>query len=219
MACAARAGAARRLLDVLGMRNTTWLVAIAIVLVPVLAGAQPRPTAIPSSNGDGLDTHLFRPALDSRGLISLNGVDVLPAGRISVGLTMDYGRGLLRVADVGQKSTALVRDSFTGTFAFDYGIADRAVVGISAPALLMSGDPQPGTAGWGPLALDAQSNGHVALHGKLKLTRARRQELASPHRRRAAHHERLRGRGPSCGAELRVRAARLRQRQRRRPRR
>ena len=64
---------------------------------------------------EALTLPYLRPALDSRGLISLNGVDVLPAGRISVGLTMDYGRGLLRVADVGQKSTALVRDSFTGT--------------------------------------------------------------------------------------------------------
>ena len=172
MAREARARRARRLLQLLGMRSTTWLLSLAVVLVPLAAGAQPRPSAISTSNGDGLDTHLFRPALDSRGLISLNGVDVLPAGRISVGLTMDYGRGLLRVADVGQKSTALVRDSFTGTFAFDYGIADRAVVGIVAPALLMSGDPQPGTAGWGPQALDAQSIGHVALHGKLKLTRA-----------------------------------------------
>jgi len=153
-------------------RTYACLVSLVLLLAPLTAGAQPRPSAIPSSNGDGLDTHLSRPALDSRGLISVNGVDVLPAGRISVGLTMDYGRGLLRVADAGQKSTALVRDSFTGTFAFDYGIADRAVVGISAPALLMSGDPQPGPPGWGPQALDAQSIGHVALHGKLKLTRA-----------------------------------------------
>lgn len=150
-----------------------FLLLIPLVLAsPAVARAQPRPNAIPSSNGDGLDTHLFRPALDSRGLISVNGVDVLPAGRISLGLTMDYGRNLLRVPDVGQKSDALVRDSFTGTFHFNYGIGDRAVVGVSAPALLMSGDPQPGTAGWGPQALDAQSIGFVALHGKVKLTRA-----------------------------------------------
>lgn len=167
------ASGAHRLLHLRDMcRRTVWLVSLALLLPPLAARAQARATAIPSANGDGLDTHLFRPALDSRGLVSVNGVDVLPAGRISVGLTMDYGRGLLRVADVGQKSTALVRDSFTGTFAFDYGIADRAVVGLSAPALLMSGDAQPGTAGWGPQALDAQSIGHVALHAKLKLTRA-----------------------------------------------
>lgn len=150
----------------------TCLLAVALFLTPIAAHAQAAVNAIPSANGDGLDTHLFRPALDSRGLISVNGVDVLPAGRISLGLTMDYGRNILRVPDVGQASTALVRDSFTGTFHFDYGIGDRAVVGLSAPAILMSGDPQPAVAGWGPQALDQQSIGFVALHGKLKLTRA-----------------------------------------------
>jgi OmpA-OmpF porin, OOP family len=167
------------LLDAPSMRSTkTWLISLAslatfaIGLAPLTARAQPTPTAIPTSNGDGFDTHLFRPALDSRGLISVNGVDVLGGGKISLGLTMDYGRGLLRVRDVGQPSTTLVNDSFTGTFHFNYGIANRAVVGISAPAVLMSGEVQPGVAGWGPQALDAQSLGHVALHGKLKLTRA-----------------------------------------------
>ena len=159
------------------MRSITpLLLSLAIgvtpVVMPVVAHAQPRPKALAASNGEGLDTHLFRPALDSRGLISVNGVDVLGAGQVSLGLTLDYGRGLLRVPDVGQKSTALVKDSFAGTFHFNYGIGDRAVVGIAAPALLMSGDPQPGVAGWGPQALDAQSIGHVALHGKVKLLRA-----------------------------------------------
>jgi OOP family OmpA-OmpF porin len=158
------------------MRSThAWLLSLAslaILFTPEMASAQARPNAIPGTNGSGLDTHLFRPALDSRGLVSVNGVDVLPAGRISLGLTMDYGHGILRVPDIGQKSTALVNDSFTGTFHFNYGIADRAVVGISAPAQLMSGDPQPGVAGWGPQSLDSQSIGYVALHGKLKLTRA-----------------------------------------------
>lgn len=165
------------------MRSThTWLPSLASLasfafVVTQLstssaASAQARPNAIPASNGSGLDTHLFRPALDSRGLISVNGVDVLPAGRISLGLTMDYGHGILRVPDIGQKSTALVNDSFTGTFHFNYGIGDRAVVGVSAPAQLMSGDPQAGVAGWGPQSLDSQSIGHVALHAKLKLTRA-----------------------------------------------
>lgn len=141
--------------------------AVAFAASPRTASAQPTPNAIPASNGDGIDTHLFRPALDSRGLISVNGVDVVDAGRVSLGLTLDYGRGLLRAP-----SQALVQDSFTGTFHFDIGIAGRAVVGISAPAILMSGDAQSNVVGWGPQALDAQGIGHVAIHGKLKLTRA-----------------------------------------------
>jgi outer membrane protein OmpA-like peptidoglycan-associated protein len=146
----------------------TLVSGLLLVAVPDVARAQEQP-AIPSANGDGFDTHLFRPALDTRGLISLNGVDVLPASRISLGLTIDYGRGLLRLPD---RHAKLVDHSFSGTLQFNYGIADRAVVGISAPAILLHGDAQPGVAGWSPLGLDGQSIGALALHGKLKLTRA-----------------------------------------------
>jgi outer membrane protein OmpA-like peptidoglycan-associated protein len=149
------------------MRRTTLLASLFASLWPIAAGAQ----AIPSSNGDGIDTHLFRPALDSRGLVSVNGVDVLPANRVSLGLVLDYGRGLLRARE-GDRDVRLVESSFAGTFFFNYGVADRAVLGVSAPAVLLSGDPHAGVPGWGPGALDAQSIGWVALHGKLKLTPA-----------------------------------------------
>lgn len=142
------------------------LLAFAIVATPLAARAQPRPPVIPSTNGDGIDTHLFRPALDSRGLIGVNGVDVLPGGRFSLGLTLDYGKNLLRAEE-----RPLVTSSFTGTMHVDYGIANRASVGVSAPAILMSGDATSSVAGWGPQALDAQSVGWVALHAKVKLAR------------------------------------------------
>jgi OmpA-OmpF porin, OOP family len=165
------------------MRNGRFalpgLALVAVMAMPSTAGAQPRPNAVPPTNGDGFDTHLFRPALDSRGFLSVNGVDVLRAGRVSVGLVLDYGRGLLRAPDVGQASTTLVNDSFTGTFAFNYGIADHVALGVSAPVIMMSGDEQfargtttPVVAGWGPQALDAQSFQHLAFHGKVKLTPA-----------------------------------------------
>lgn len=138
--------------------------------------AQSTPNAIARDNGGGFDTHLFRPAYDSRGLLSVNGVDVLGDGRFSVGLVMDYGRGILRVPDVGQKSTTLIDNSFTGTFHFNYGISQRLVIGLAAPVVLMSGEEQlrpagttPAVAGWGPQALDVQSMQHVALHAKLRL--------------------------------------------------
>jgi outer membrane protein OmpA-like peptidoglycan-associated protein len=112
--------------------------------------------------------------------LTVNGVDVLGANDVSLGLVLDYGRGILRVPDVGQKTPELVSHSFTGTFHFNYGIGNRAVVGVSAPVILMSGDaqltrgtpPTPAVAGWGTSALDVQTLQHVALHGKVKLTSA-----------------------------------------------
>ncbi len=139
---------------------------LAAMLVPLAANAQPRPNAIPTTNGDGIDTHLFRPALDSRGLVALNGVDVLDAGRVSLGLTIDYGRGLLRAP-----AQPLVANSFTGTLHFSYGIASRAVVGVSVPMLVLSGDATSSVSGWGPQTLDEQAIGWVALHAKVKLTK------------------------------------------------
>src|SRR5262245_43203766 len=118
------------------------LFAIALMALPSNASAQPRPNAVPDSNGAGFDTHLFRPALDSRGLVSVNGVDVLGDGRFNLGLVLDYGRGILRVPDVGQKSTTLIDHSFMGTFHFAYGIANRASIGISLPVILMKGEDQ-----------------------------------------------------------------------------
>src|SRR5512140_1678597 len=113
-------------------------VAIAAVM-PTVVLAQTRTRSTLDSNGGGLDTHLLRPALDSRGLLTVNGVDVLPAQDFSFGLTLDYGRGLLRLPE-GSPSARLVSDSFTGTFLASYGIGDRAVVGVSVPVVGLSGD-------------------------------------------------------------------------------
>src|SRR6187401_3245852 len=65
-------------------------------LLPAVARAQSVPRAPASLNGDGADTHLFRPAVDSKGFFSVNGTRILPANGISFGLVLDYGRSILR---------------------------------------------------------------------------------------------------------------------------
>lgn len=116
----------------------------------------------------GMDTHLFRPALDSKGFLTMNGTDVLGDGDIMFGLVLDYGRNLLRTngsdVPIGPDGVscsfgrcdgdgdlvlpgndhgvpALVEDSFQGTFALNYGLGNAAVVGIQVPVVLMAGDP------------------------------------------------------------------------------
>src|SRR5262245_66574940 len=93
------------------------------------ASAQP----IPPGNGDGFDTHLFRPALDSKGFFHTNGTDILGKNDISLGLVIDYGRELLRVKGVGQESPNLIDHSFQGTFAFNYGLLNVAALGLTLP--------------------------------------------------------------------------------------
>ncbi len=150
----------------------------------------------------GMDTHLFRPALDSKGFLTMNGTDVLGADDIMFGLVLDYGRNILRTTgselpdptctrgvcfddsdDVPNTPEhgvgAVIDDSFQGTFAFNYGVANAAVVGIQVPVILMTGDPaynigpesELGGANYNTVALDQQSISTVAVHGKLRLTR------------------------------------------------
>ena len=151
-------------------------------------------------NGDGMDTHLFRPALDSKGFFSVNGSDILGHGNISFGLVLDYGKSIMRTRndDVpsdaagaqcdsptcevapgdGSGVSALVQNSFQATFGFNYGLFNRAVVGLSMPVILMGGNPayQIGPNGdlYNTTDLDAQKISTLALHGKYRLTRVDR---------------------------------------------
>jgi len=187
-------------------RASQTAILLSILGAPAVAAAQER---APSGNGDGMDTHLFRPAVDSKGFFSVNGSDILGAKNLSFGLVLDYGRNLMRTRErrvpngtfsneqgneveaeckdegcvvspgedgVGVK--ALVPNSIQGTFGFNYGIANVAVVGLSIPVVLMTGDPAYGIGPSGntynSAELNAQKISTLALHGKVRLTRVDR---------------------------------------------
>jgi OOP family OmpA-OmpF porin len=145
--------------------------AFLVTACPRAAEAQfASPTRAPATNGDGMDSHLFRPAIDSKGFFSVNGSDILGAGNVSFGLVLDYGHALMRTrsskvpqgtfTDIdgmvhtdecvdencsmttgeGAGVKALVQNSFQGTFGFNYGVANMGVVGLSIPVNLMTGD-------------------------------------------------------------------------------
>jgi outer membrane protein OmpA-like peptidoglycan-associated protein len=185
------------------LRASTLLslcVGLAVLLgLPAPASGQPAssPSRVSNSNGDGMDTHLFRPALDSKGFFSVNGSDILGHNNISFGLVLDWGHAIMRTrsddvpsdaagdeceneeCDVapgdGSGVKALVANSFQATFGFNYGLFNRAVVGIHAPVILMNGNPayQIGPNGglYNSADLDAQKLSTLALHGKYRLTR------------------------------------------------
>src|SRR5687768_13008709 len=67
------------------------LAAVPIAHVPT-AHAQERAGRLTAG---GMDLHLFRPAVDSKGHLSVNGTDVLPHLGISFGLILDGGFGML----------------------------------------------------------------------------------------------------------------------------
>jgi hypothetical protein len=147
--------------------------ALAILGAAAEARAQSTPNAIPSTNGSGMDTHLFRPAMDSKGLFTINGTDILGSKDFSLGLVLDYAHVLLRTGV--SSHSQLIDNSFQGTLQFNYGIANRIVVGLDLPVDLMSGSPlDPATqaiyAGkWGPAKLDFQGIGYLGAHAKWRI--------------------------------------------------
>jgi OmpA-OmpF porin, OOP family len=157
---------------------------VAILLARPLAAQEAQ--RAPAQNGDGMDSHLFRPAVDSKGFFSVNGTDILGHNDISFGLILDYGKNLLRTnpkrEDVpgyeGPGVDSLVDDSFQGTFHFNYGLFNRLVVGLSVPVILMAGGEandigQTGNT-YDTQKLDAEKISTLALHAKLRLTRVER---------------------------------------------
>jgi outer membrane protein OmpA-like peptidoglycan-associated protein len=153
--------------------------ALATLLSLVLARsnkacAQSTGDALPSANGSGFDTHLFRPAMDSKGLFSVNGSDVLGANEYSFGLVLDYGHQILRAPSGGG---ALINHSFQGTFEANYGLFNQLVVGVDVPVDLMSGGARsdPANAGlWTTQTLNFQGVGDLGAHAKWRVTRVER---------------------------------------------
>jgi hypothetical protein len=78
----------------------------------------------------------------------------------------------------GSGVKALVANSFQATFGFNYGLFNRAVVGLTMPVILMGGNPayQIGPNGglYNSADLDAQKISTLAIHGKYRLTRVDR---------------------------------------------
>ena len=166
-------------------------------LLAVSGGTFAQEPRVADKNGEGLDTHLFRPAIDSKGFMAINGSDILGANDISFGLVLDYGRNLLRTNDerdacggpgesacpnggqsLDRGVDALVKNSFQGTFGFNYGIANIGSIGITVPVILMAGNEANEIGATNDTydtgKLDSQKISTVALQGKLRLTRVDR---------------------------------------------
>jgi outer membrane protein OmpA-like peptidoglycan-associated protein len=153
----------------------------ALAAVAALLGALAPATSLAqnpragTSNGEGFDTHLFRPAVDSKGFFSVNGAEVLGANDISFGLVTDYGHQLLRLSP-GHGQDAMITHAFQGTLGISYGLFNRLVVGVSTPVVLQTGDellqvgPPANLYDTGKLD-QQQFFTHVAAHAKVKIVR------------------------------------------------
>ena len=154
-----------------------------------VAGPAPRVGAQSAELAEerGMDLHLFRPAVDSKGLFTVNGTDIIGHLDFSFGLVLDGGFGLLPFQGFVNDSAVMAADAnrrdhlvdqyLSGTFHFNLGLGNLAVVGIQIPAQFAGGDnvTAPGVFNV-PAAngLDQQGLGNITLHGKFRLARVER---------------------------------------------
>jgi outer membrane protein OmpA-like peptidoglycan-associated protein len=153
---------------------TTFTATFAGGLGEAAAQSSPPPR-VAEGNGAGMDLHLFRPAVDSKGFFSVNGADVLGHKDLSFGLVLDYGHALLPT-NPGHGADYLVEHALQGTFQFDVGLANFLVLGVSAPIVVNGGETALDV-GAGPgknandTGLNAQALGNVAVHAKVRILR------------------------------------------------
>jgi OOP family OmpA-OmpF porin len=160
---------------------------IAIPIFVLALSLTGRAGAQASLENGGGDLHMFRPAVDSKGLFTLDGTDILGHTDFSFGLVLDAGFGLVPFegftnsdatnAESAERRSHLVDQLSTGTFHFNFGLFNSLVVGVQVPVHIASGPNVvvPGvynSAGAG--GLDYQGLGNITVHGKVRITRVER---------------------------------------------
>src|SRR5690606_12248864 len=158
-----------------GMRRTLLaLPALALLALPAPAAGQV---------GGDIDLQAFRPAMDSRGYITVNASQVLGHGEPSFGLVTTWGRGVLRFEDGA--SSYEVEDVITPTLVGAVGLRLAGLeleLGGALPFTVVSGDRQPDSDAGTPgdpnddlrYRFDGQGLGDAALHLKWRLRAASR---------------------------------------------
>ena len=136
------------------------------------------PQAALAQSGGSIDLGFFRPAMDSRGMLSVNASQVLGPGELSFGLVSAWGTGLLRF-DSGT-ATYEVQNVLTPTLIGAIGMRPLGLeleLGVALPFGVMSGDRGPDSDGGTPTdpnddrrwQFSGQGIGDLTVQGKLRL--------------------------------------------------
>ncbi|MFK7985303.1 MAG: OmpA family protein [Sandaracinaceae bacterium] len=178
--------------------------ALALIALSFAQPAQAQESSAGRLNvgNGGMDLHLFRPAVDSKGHLSVNGTDVLPHLGISFGLLLDGGFGILPFDGFVNENDVLAADAnycggrdgllcgrlvdtqLTGLLHFNLGLANLMIVGVQIPVSIASGanvtvpgsyNDVTGTPN-STTGLDNQSLGNIAIHGKIRILRQERND-------------------------------------------
>ncbi|MCX7807637.1 MAG: hypothetical protein N2515_03430, partial [Deltaproteobacteria bacterium] len=183
-----------------GWKNWIWSGLIYSALLSSTASVQAQLTGNGLPAGVGMDLQLFRPAMDSKGYLSVNGSDVLGHLDFSFGLIVSGGFGLIPFDGFRNDRTVSAMEIdkrqrcpnnilcgravdyiFTGILHGNLGIGNFLEVGVQIPLAFASGpnltipgvlnDYAEGRDGQG---IAYQGFGNIVLHSKARLLRADR---------------------------------------------
>jgi OmpA-OmpF porin, OOP family len=142
----------------------------------------------------GFDMRLFRHAVDSKGIASVNGTDILGHLDYSFGLILDGAFNLAPYSgfindssdspDDAERTDFLVKQYFTGVLHFNLGLFNKLVIGAQLPIIAIRGQnvTVPGqynesADGLGNGGLDYQGIGNLVLHAKYRILRMEQQPI------------------------------------------
>jgi outer membrane protein OmpA-like peptidoglycan-associated protein len=135
-------------------------------------GASALAVAEPAGN---IDINVFRPAMDSRGYLTVNASQVLGDKELSFGLgSLDWGHGLLKLDANGSTYSIdnIISATLIGAFGLHAGPLELEF-GASVPFVIMSGDRGPDM-GDLQFKLDGQGVGNIGLHVKTRFLKTSR---------------------------------------------
>jgi OOP family OmpA-OmpF porin len=136
-----------------------------------------------------VDLQVFRPAVDSKGFITLNASQILAPKDFSFGLTLTLARKPLAFEDnsvAGQQNTWAVDNLITSSFQGAVGLFARRQIGFELgfvlPVSILAGRGNPSDPGANAAntnddrdyRFDGQGLGDIVLHPKLRLSNASR---------------------------------------------
>jgi OOP family OmpA-OmpF porin len=102
------------------------------------------PAAAQSTDGANIHLNAFRPALDSRGYITVNASQVLGHNELSFGLVLNWSRNVLVFEDGDTRYAVenVITPTLVGAYGLKFGPAELEL-GLSMPFGVMSGDRNP----------------------------------------------------------------------------
>ena len=143
-------------------------VAIAVVLWALPASAQ---------NGANINLNAFRPAMDSRGYITINASQVLGHKELSFGLVTSWGRNVLSFEEGANiyEVNNIISPTLVGAYGLKFGLIELEF-GLSMPFKLMNGDRSPDNNNGTPanpnddenFQFDGQGLGDLGVHLKTR---------------------------------------------------